>query len=127
MNGKPQVIRIEKFNIPGHCEGRIKQVLQVKMQYRKPVVWVMMDDKLPYRSIDFYQIGDWVLSGEDENTMDNSAYIGSLKDEEGVIMHCFCIATEPENAPEEDRKDALEDAAAVSTDVETSADDRVSG
>lgn len=86
-----------------------------------------MDDKLPYRSIDFYQIGDWVLSGEDENTMDNSAYIGSLKDEEGVIMHCFCIATEPENAPEEDREDTEEDAAAVSTDVETSADDRVSG
>ena len=120
------MITIYKYSIPGHCEGRIRQVLQINQQYGKPVVWVMLDDTLPYRSIDFYKIGTrWELRGEDEETMRNSSYIGTVKDEEGYIWHCFCVATEPENIPIEDKMKDMKSAAAASPDVEASAEESV--
>lgn len=121
------MIKIWKYNIPGHCEGRIRQVLQVNTQYGKPVVWVMLDDDLPYRSLDFYTLRTGIeLNGGDAETIKNSAYIGTIKDAEGRIDHCFCIATQPENPPVEENSN-MEGAAAVETNVETSDDDRVNG
>ena len=48
-----------------------------------------------------------------------------MKDEEGYIWHCFCVAVQPEHTPEENN--GKESAAAVDTDVRTSDDDRVNG
>lgn len=122
------VIKIWKYNIPGHCEGRIRQVLQVKLQYGESKVWVMLDDDLPYRSLDFYKIGTgWEINGSELETIRNSAYIGTIKDEEGYIWHCFCIATQPENPPVEENNNDREGAAAVDANVETSIDDCVNG
>ena len=121
-------IKIWKYSIPGHCEGRIRQVLQINVQYGKPVVWVMLDDDLPYRSLDFYKVRTGLeLTGGDAEAIKNSAYIGTVKDEEGRIDHCFCIATQPENPPVEENNNDKEGAAAVDTNVEASIDDRVNG
>ena len=98
------MVKIWKYNIPGHCEGKIKQVLNVKTQYGKPVVWVMLDDAIEqYRALDFYTIGTgWELTGGDEQIIRQSAYIGTVKDEEGFIWHCFCVPVDPVEKKEED-------------------------
>jgi len=109
------MVTIYKYNVPGHCEGKIRQVLQVKLQYGKPVVWVMLDDSIKEtRALDFFTVGTgWELTGGDEQVIKQSSYIGTVKDEEGFIWHCFCVPVEPENKGKE-----TEDAAAESTDVE---------
>lgn len=109
------MVKIYKYNVPGHCEGHIRQVLQVKMQYGKPVVWVMLDDSIEEtRALDFYTVGTgWELTGGDEEIIKQSAYIGTVKDEEGYIWHCFAVAVEPEN--KNDEKDAAGDDAIVNS------------
>ena len=88
----------------------------------------MLDDDLPYRSLDFYKVRTGLeLTGGDAEAIKNSAYIGTVKDEEGRIDHCFCIATQPENPPVEENNNDREGAAAVDTNVEASIDDRVNG
>ena len=100
------MIKIWKYNVPGHCEGRIRQVLNVDTQYGQPVVWVELDDDLEYRSLDFYKIRTgWEMNEADSETMKNSAYIGTIKDDEKKVWHCFCVATQPQNAPEEEVKE----------------------
>lgn len=116
---------VKKYNVPGHCEGRIRQVLNVNVEYEKPVVWILFDETLPYRSLDFYSIGtDWQLGEDDNATLRQSAYIGTVKDSEKIAYHCFCIATEPEHPPVEENKE--KSAATVDASVETS-DEEVSG
>lgn len=92
------MVKIWKYNVPGHCEGSIKQVLNVNIQYGKPVVWVMFDDTIKEtRALDFYSVGTgWELTGGDEQIIKQSAYVGSVKDDEGYIWHCFAVAVEPE-------------------------------
>lgn len=105
MNGLAHVVKIWKYEVPGHCEGHIRQVLNVKMQYGKPVVYVMLDDAVKeVRALDFYRVGTgWELTGGDEQVIKNSAYIGTVKDEEGYMWHIFCVPVEPvENKKEED-------------------------
>lgn len=91
------MVTIWKYNVPGHCEGRIKQVLNVKMQYGKPVVYVMLDDSVDtIRALDFYTVGTgWELTDGDERIIQQSAYIGTVKDEEGYMWHVFCVPVEP--------------------------------
>lgn len=91
------MVKIWKYNVPGHCEGRIRQVLNVKMQYGKPVVWVILDDDIPeVRALDFYTVGTgWELTDGDAQVMRNSAYVGTVKDEEGYIWHVFCVQVNP--------------------------------
>ena len=91
------MVKIWKYNVPGHCEGHIKQVLNVKMQYGKPVVWVILDDDVPeVRALDFYTVGTgWELTDGDAQVMRNSAYIGTVKDEEGYIWPVFCVQVNP--------------------------------
>lgn len=88
------MITIKKYSVPGHCEDKIRQILGVKMQYDKPFVWVMLDDELEdVRAVDFFAVqDDWKLDGGDAEVMKNSAYIGTVKDSEGVISHCFCVS-----------------------------------
>ncbi len=106
------MIKIWKYEVPGHCEGHIRQVLNVKTQYGRPVVWVSLDDELPYRSVDFYKVRTgWEIKDSDAEMMKNSAYIGSVKDDEGKVWHCYCIATQPNNPPKEENKEG-ENAAA---------------
>lgn len=104
------MVKIWKYQIPGHCEGKIRQVLNVKMQYGKPVVWVMLDDSIEEtRALDFYTVGTgWELTDGDEKVIKSSVYVGTVKDEEGYVWHCFCVATEPEEK-NEDGKDAAGD------------------
>lgn len=108
------MIKIWKYPVPGHCEGKIRQVLNVKMQYGKPVVWVMLDDSIEQiRALDFYTVGTgWELTGGDEQVIKNSAYIGTVKDEEGYIWHTFCVPVEPENKEKETGADETSTAAA---------------
>ena len=120
------MIKIYKYSVPGHCEGPIRQVLQVKMQYGKPVVWVMLDDSIKdVRALDFYTVGTgWELTGGDEEVVKQSAYVGTVKDEEGYIWHCFAVAVEPEKKNEgstEDKEDS--DAVAASPIGESDAED----
>lgn len=91
------MVKIWKYQVPGHCEGKIRQVLNVKLQYGKPVVWVMLDDSLDQvRALDFYTVGTgWELTDGDEQIIKMSAYVGTIKDEEGYIWHVFCCPTEP--------------------------------
>ena len=112
------MVKILKFDVPGHCEGHIRQVLNVKLQYGKPVVWVVFDDEIKdVRALDFYSIDTgWELDGDDAKVVQNSAYLGTLKDEEGYIKHYFCLPV----APTEEEKD---DALAGSTDVEASTEE----
>lgn len=109
------MVKIWKYQIPGHCEGKIRQVLQVKMQYGKPVVWVMFDDSIEEtRALDFYTIGTgWELTGGDEQVIKNSAYLGTVKDEEGYIWHCFAVAVAPEEKNADDNKRKETEAAAA--------------
>lgn len=96
------MVKIWKYSVPGHCEGKIRQVLNVELQYGKPVVWVVLDDDIEEtRAIDFYTVGTgWELEGGDAEVMRNSAYLGTVKDEEGFIWHCFAVSV----LPEEERK-----------------------
>lgn len=114
------MIKIWKYPVPGHCEGKIRQVLNVKMQYGKPVVWVMLDDTIEtLRALDFYTVGTgWELTDGDEQVIKNSAYIGTVKDEEGYIWHTFCVPVEPEGV----KNNGEEAAAAEVTDAETELD-----
>ena len=91
------MVKIYKYQVPGHCEGHIRQVLNVKMQYGKPVVYVMLDDAIEQvRALDFYSIGTgWELTGGDEQVIHNSAYVGTVKDDEGYMWHVFCVPVEP--------------------------------
>ena len=114
------MVKIWKYQIPGHCEGKIRQVLQVKMQYGKPVVWVMLDDSIEEtRALDFYTIGTgWELTGGDEQVIKNSAYLGTVKDEEGYIWHCFAVAVAPEEKKANDNEGKETEAAAADQPIE---------
>lgn len=116
------MVKIWKYSVPGHCEGSIKQVLNVNIQYGKPVVWVMFDDSITEtRALDFYSVGTgWELTGGDEQIIKQSAYVGSVKDDEGYIWHCFAVAVEPEkkNKTNEAENDAAADQTIAETKVE---------
>lgn len=113
------MVKIWKYSVPGHCEGNIKQVLNVNVQYGKPVVWVMFDDEIKEtRALDFYTVGTgWELTGGDEQVIKQSAYVGTVKDEEGYIWHCFAVAVEPE---EKNKKTEENDAVSADPSVEPS-------
>lgn len=106
------MVKIYKYPVPGHCEGNIRQVLNVELQYGKPVVWVMLDDSIKEkRALDFYSVGTgWELTGGDEEIIKQSAYIGTVKDDEGFIWHCFCVVVEPE------KKEKIEEKETAATD-----------
>lgn len=118
------MVKILKFDVPGHCEGHIRQVLNVKLQYGKPVVWVVFDDEIKdVRALDFYSIDTgWELDGDDAKVVQNSAYLGTLKDEEGYIKHYFCLPVAPTEEDKE-KKEEKDDALAGSTDVEASTEE----
>lgn len=115
-------VRIWKYSVPGHCEGPVKQVLGTEMQYGKPVVWVMLDDDIKEtRAIDFYSCGTgWDLDGNDAEVMRNSAYCGTLKDEEGYIWHVFCVSVPTEAELKERIEKKKELAATARTTIEAS-------
>ncbi len=106
-------VRIWKYNVPGHCEGPIRQVLGTKIQYGKPVVWVLLDDDIKeIRALDFYTVGTgWELEDDDARAVRNSAYIGTVKDEEGYVWHIFCVAVNP---VEKDKNKGGKDAVSAS-------------
>ena len=114
------MVKIWKYSVPGHCEGNIKQVLNVNVQYGKPVVWVMFDDEIKEtRALDFYTVGTgWELTGGDEQIIKQSAYVGTVKDEEGYIWHCFAVAVEPEEKNEKTEENAAADKTITETEVQ---------
>ncbi len=97
------MIRILKYDVPGTCKGKIRQVLNVKLQYGKPKVWVMMDDTLEEeRTLEFFTVGTgWALKGQDEEIMKQALYVGTVKDEEGYIWHVFCLPVKDDENKEE--------------------------
>ena len=105
------MIKIWKYPIPGRCTEKVKQILTVDIQYGKPVVWVVIDDNLEKEtSLAFYTVGTgWEMTGEDEDIFNKSIYMGTVKDEEGYIWHCYCTILPAEqtekNVAESDSQD----------------------
>lgn len=122
------MVKIWKYKVPGYCEGHIRQVLGAKMQYGEPVVWVMLDDEIKdVRALEFYKVGTgWELDGDDALALRNSAYIGTVKDEEGYIWHIFCVATAPVGKVK-GGKDAVSAEAIGETKVEADEDGPAAG
>ena len=104
------MIQIRRFDVPGVCEGKIRQILTTKMMYGEPKVWVMMDDSLERdNKVEFFRVGDgWQLEGNDAEVMKNAFYVGSVRDEERINWHIFGIAVTDEKK-EETKEEAVAD------------------
>jgi hypothetical protein len=102
------MIKIWKYQVPGACEGHLRQILKADMQYGKPVVWVMHDDTVEEtHNLTFYTVGTgWELTDKDEEIVRNSLYIDTVKDEEGYIWHIFAVESKKEEEKESKSTDS---------------------
>ncbi len=92
------MISFVKCDVPGNFTGKVRQILSTKLQYGLPKVWVVVDDTLDKENhLEFFRVeSSWKLEGDDARILQDALYVGSEKDEEGVVWHVYCLVSKME-------------------------------